>query len=221
MCFNKPVTLGILLLELSTALLLQLRGRSVQHYQLFYVFALMEALQYVQHHYLDQCDHWINQVTTIATYAHICFQPVSVNIYAFKWEPNRDLGRAMVRLSILSGVMMLLRLPYLGVSQRLGQVLSFLGPQFIPEPSAAGSAAGCAAAAEPICGPLLCSRTGAAHLRWEVPLLPTTYALGGMSHHCLLLFGPALVSPGAQHRVRMFLILAAFLTGKGGLVVAR
>jgi hypothetical protein len=75
MCFTKPVTLGILLLELATALLLQLRGRSIRQYQLFYVFALMEALQYAQHLYLDQCDHWVNQLSTILTYAHSASSP--------------------------------------------------------------------------------------------------------------------------------------------------
>jgi hypothetical protein len=138
-----------------------------------------------------------------------------VCLFAFKWEPNKDLSQAMLRLTILSGIMMLLRLPYLGVTQRLGSIFSFLGPQFIPEMAAAGTAAGCGAARDCVCGPVLCSRSGSAHLRWEVPLLPTSYMLGGMSHHCLMLFGPALVSPGVYHRHRTLLIIVAFLTGEG------
>lgn len=172
MCFTKPVTLGILLLELATALLLQLRGRSIRQYQLFYVFVLMEALQYAQHLYLDQCDHWVNQLSTVLTYAHICFQPVSACHFAFKWKPNKDLSQAMLRLTILSGIIMLLRLPYLGVTQRLGSIFSFLGPQFIPEMAAAGTAAGCGAARDCVCRPFLCSHSGSAHLRWEVPYCP-------------------------------------------------
>jgi hypothetical protein len=34
----------------------------------------MEALQFLQYMVLDQCDHWLNKVTTVLSYIHICFQ---------------------------------------------------------------------------------------------------------------------------------------------------
>jgi hypothetical protein len=33
-------------------------------YQLFFVFSIMEALQYLQYFVVDDCGHWLNQLTT-------------------------------------------------------------------------------------------------------------------------------------------------------------
>ena len=170
MCFTKEVTVGMMAINLSMALFLQLRGKGFRRYQIFYVFFIMELLQYLQYLVLDDCGHWLNRLTTILAYVHVCFQPVSVNYYAFGWEPNRDVIKTVVRLGLVGGFLMLVRLPYLGISQFLSEKLSWMGNEF-PDNSMAGTPETCARTA--MCGPELCARTGNAHLRWEVSLRST------------------------------------------------
>lgn len=49
MCFTERVTLIMMLVTLGTALLLHAKGCGFRRYQIFYVFFLMERLQYVQY----------------------------------------------------------------------------------------------------------------------------------------------------------------------------
>ena len=165
MCFTNEVTVGMMAMNLSMALFLQLRGQSFRRYQIFYVFFVMEVLQYCQYLTLDDCSHWLNRLTTVLAYVHVCFQPVSVNYYAFGWEPNGDVVKTVVRIGLIGGSLMLVRLPYLGISQFLSEKLSWMGNEF-PDNSMAGTPDTCARTA--MCGPQLCARTGNAHLRWEV-----------------------------------------------------
>lgn len=111
---------------------------------------------------LDQCDNPINQWSTRLAYLHVCFQCVSVNYYAFAWEPNQDVVKLVIRLCTLGGVLMMLRLPLFGVNEFLHEKFAFLGQEF-PNASWGGTPEGCGLTA--LCGPQLCTKTGAAHMR--------------------------------------------------------
>lgn len=202
--------MGMMVMNLIMALFLQLRGQGFRRYQLFYYFFAMELLQYCQYFVLDECDHWLNQWTTILSYAHICFQPVSIIYYMVGWEPNRDVVKTVVRLGLIGGSLLLIRLPYLGISQFLSEHLSWMGKEF-PDNSMAGTPEACARAA--MCGPQLCARTGNAHLRWEVPLLPATYFIPGDFMHFFLCFVPLIVVPGYVHLGRLCILVLTFLLG--------
>jgi len=210
MCFTKEVTVGMMAMNLSMALFLQLRGQSFRRYQIFYVFFLMEVLQYCQYLTLDDCGHWLNRLTTVLAYVHVCFQPVSVNYYAFGWEPNGDVVKTVVRIGLIGGSLMVVRLPYLGISQFLSEKLSWMGNEF-PDNSMAGTPDTCARTA--MCGPQLCARTGNAHLRWEVPLLPATYFIPGDFMHFFLFFIPILIVPGHYNMDRIVMLVVSFVTG--------
>jgi hypothetical protein len=165
MCFTKEVTLGMMAMNLSMALFLHLRGKGFRRYQIFYVFFIMELLQYLQYLVLDDCGHWLNRLTTVLAYVHVCFQPISVSYYVLGQEPNFDVVKTVIRLGLIGGFLLVIRLPYVGVSHFLGEHLSWMGKEF-PDNSQAGTHESCYRTA--MCGPELCARTGNAHLRWEV-----------------------------------------------------
>jgi len=210
MCFTIEVTMGMMAMNLSMALFLHLRGKAFRQYQIFYVFFIMELLQFLQYLVLDDCGHWLNQLTTVLAYVHVCFQPIAISYYVLGPEPNIDVIKTVIRLGFIGGCMLVIRLPYLGVSQFLSEHLSWMGNEF-PDNSQAGTHESCSRTA--MCGPQLCARTGNAHLRWEIPLLPSTYFIPGDFMHFFLFFMPLILVPGYVHAQRLGLVLVTFLLG--------
>lgn len=66
--------------------------------QIYYVFFVMELLQFLQYFVLGDCGHWLNYWTTVLSFAHVCFQPTAINVYVFRNEPNRDVARVSFSL---------------------------------------------------------------------------------------------------------------------------
>jgi len=64
-----------------------------------------------------------------------------------------------------------------------------------------------------MCGPTLCARSGAVHIRWEIPLLPPTYLLAGPSSHFFFFMIPQLIAPGYLHPARILYIISLILAG--------
>lgn len=101
------------------------------------------------------------------SYVHICFQPLSVNVFLFRNEPNKDVVKTVHRLCILVGVLAVLRLPYLGLAYLPASIREWLPG--LPDLSLAGTSTVCSW--ESICGPQTCTTKGNLHLAWTVPLL--------------------------------------------------
>lgn len=97
----------------------------------------------------------------------MCFQPLSVNIFLFRHEPNRDAARAVHGLCILAGVLGALRVPYLLLGHLPAAAFRWLPG--LPDLSLAGTPAVCAW--ETVCGPRTCTTRGNLHLAWALPLL--------------------------------------------------
>ncbi|KAI8468690.1 MAG: hypothetical protein J3K34DRAFT_426270 [Monoraphidium minutum] len=205
MCFTQRITGGMFALCFGTAAVLTRRGRPWRQTQLFYVFAAMELLQYLQHMVVDDCSSRLNFWTTLLSYAHICFQPLSICVYAFRTEPNRDVAKFVQLSAAFAGVLALLRVPYLGIGFLPASLRAILPG--LPDPSLAGSACDW----EWCCGPRTCTTTGKLHLAWEVPLLPPSYFLPSGTFHFLFIFGPLLLAPGqfTKHRRAMAALLLA------------
>jgi hypothetical protein len=90
-----------------------------------------------------------------------------VNTFIFRNEPNKDLGRTIRRICILSGCLAMMRLPYLGIAHIPDWVRTWV-PE-IPDVKLAGSPEVCAW--ESLCGPKTCAVRGALHIGWTLPLL--------------------------------------------------
>lgn len=174
---------------------------------MFWYFGLIEFLQLAQYMVADQCDSRLNQALTYAAYLHVAFQPWVVNNYfwgGFK-RTRGDLVNFILRLSLVGGVMMMMRLP--------GMPLGLLGDyahNAIPDlPPSSMHGQGCHYL-EANCGPKLCSVTGQAwgHISWSVPLLPSTYFVPGASMHAILFFLPTLIAGTWPARALMLAALA-------------
>lgn len=209
MCFNQPITALMAGINLSTAVWLTSKGRPLVQTQVCYAFFVMEFLQFLQYFVADDCGSRLNQITTILSYIHICFQPFIVNSFLFRHEPNRDTGRGISRLCLLGGVLMALRLPQLGLGYTPAW-LRALVPE-LPDPALAGSPAVCAW--EWTCGPRTCAVTGKTHIAWELPLLPPTYFLPSGFFHFFAMFGPPLLVPGVWMGMRRFGYSVLLVTG--------
>ncbi|KAI8468691.1 MAG: hypothetical protein J3K34DRAFT_426271, partial [Monoraphidium minutum] len=195
MCFTQRITGGMFALCFGTAAVLTRRGRPWRQTQLFYYFAAMELLQYLQHMVVDDCASRLNFWTTLLSFFHICFQPLSLCTYAFRAEPNRDVVTFVTLSAAFAGVLSLLRVPYLGIDHVPSSLRALLPG--LPDPSSAGSACEW----EMCCGPRTCTTSGKLHLAWEVPLLPPSYFLPSGAFHFLCVFGPLLLAPGQfKHR---------------------
>jgi hypothetical protein len=83
MCFTQEVTVGLLVFCFVTGTTLKALGFSFRQYQIFYVFCLMECIQLGQYLTLNDCSSRINQALTLLGWVHVCFQPLSLNYFAF------------------------------------------------------------------------------------------------------------------------------------------
>ncbi|KAI8468692.1 MAG: hypothetical protein J3K34DRAFT_470577 [Monoraphidium minutum] len=207
MCFTQRITGGMLSLCLGTAAVLTLRRRPWRQTQVFYVFAVMELLQYLQHMVVDDCASRLNFWTTLLSYAHICFQPLSICIYAFRTEPNRDVAKFVQLSAAFAGVLALLRVPYLGIGFVPPSLRALL--PWLPDPALAGRACEW----EMCCGPRTCTTSGKLHLAWELPLLPPSYFLPSSAFHFLFIFGPLLLAPGQFTKYRREIAAMLLITG--------
>ncbi|GBF93605.1 hypothetical protein Rsub_06325 [Raphidocelis subcapitata] len=209
MCFNAEITAFMLVLNLATGLYLSKRGSGWRRTQLFYVFFLMEVLQLIQYAVVDDCSSIINKAVTLLSYIHICFQPLSVNLFLFRNEPNSDVGKLIYRLCILAGVLQVARVPYLLVNY-LPSSLWELVPG-LPDPALAGTGAVCSW--ETCCGPQTCTTRGKLHLQWSLPLLTPSYFIPSGFIHFFVFSGPALLAPGVWHPERLAFFAASFFLG--------
>ncbi|KAI8471998.1 MAG: hypothetical protein J3K34DRAFT_415356 [Monoraphidium minutum] len=209
MCFTIQITAAMMVLNLGTAVFLTSRGHWLPRTQLFYTFFLMELLQFLQYLVLDDCNHWLNQLTTVLSYIHVCFQPLSVNMFLFQNEPNRDATRTIYKLCLVTGVLGVLRVPYLGLAHLPPAALELVPG--LPDLKLAGTQAVCAW--ETVCGPRTCTTRGNLHLAWSLPLLPPSYFIPSGFVHFLMFFAPAFVMPGTWSFVRKVFAVVVVITG--------
>lgn len=203
----------------------RLRGPGVCLY-----FAVMEALQFLQYFWVDQCGHPMNAALTYLAFIHISLQPLAVNWYFFGGEAAGDgpyacsarllhlsgrpahvgaarqaMARFILRLSLLAAVLLLLRLPLLP-GGLLGARASAAIPDF-PASSTAGVSCG---PLDVLTGANTCTFSGPRHLAWRVRLLPSSYFLPGGFVHFFLFYCPVLLAADPPSKALMALVL---LTG--------
>lgn len=211
MCFNKELTGAFTLFSVSVGLYVVTgRGmwkniakwRRLRTSLVFFYFALMEGLQFVQYLVIDDCESKINNFMTQLGWYHIAWQPLFSN-FAFsaldaksvRGTQHYNTWNFILWFSFIVGLMTAARmfLPALfpGLIAKVGEDL----------------AAMCTENVEGVCGPITCTYTGVYHLRWTFKMIKPTYIFPSLSLHFLNMF----VAPILQGNWIGSVIL--FLTG--------
>lgn len=123
-------------------------------------FTLMEALQVAGYAVVDRCGTPENRAVTLASYLHIVFQPIVINLFALELVPETVKKQARgwaVGLAATASAVMLLQLAPI-------------------------EALGTCSPGTPLCAPSLCTVSGDWHIAWNVPynglFVPFEQALG-------------------------------------------
>lgn len=118
-------------------------------------FTLMEGLQALSYPVIGLCNSSLNQVLTLASFVHIAFQPLFINMVMMYFIPPTVRAKIAPAVYCLCGIAALVT---------LGQMYPF-------------SWAGHCIANVPLCGSPLCTVEGIWHLAWNIPLNGLTNTL--------------------------------------------
>jgi hypothetical protein len=185
MCFNKEMTGGFTVFSVLTGLWVlsgqgfwksYSRRERIRVGLVFFYFAVMEGLQFVQYFVLGQCNSRMNVLTTQLGYYHICWQPLFSNI-AFSGLSNKHQAtwNFVILFSAVSGGLMALRMLIPSVFPGLFD----LAPSFVSI---------CDEEANGICGPETCAFPGVFHIQWSFRLVKASYVLPCVWLHFMNMF---------------------------------
>jgi len=107
-------------------------------------FALMEIIQFFQYKVINQCNNINNILLTKLGYAHICFQPLFVNLWLFAFTKNHNF--TYIYMSFIAGLLLLSRLFFVSDDEL------------------------CDFKNEPLCGKRTCAVSGEKHIAWNIRL---------------------------------------------------
>jgi hypothetical protein len=209
MCFNKEFTLAFT--ALSTGLgawVLNGKGiwdverwRRLRIASMFFWFALMEFLQFIQYLVINDCSNPVNIFWTTFGWIHIAFQPFFSNLAMSALNKGNlrkerdETWQFIFRYCFVGGALMSLRI---------------LIPLFFwPDPASHGVLQQCSGEVEELCGPRTCSTTGVFHIQWTFKMLKAGYAFPGIAFHFLAMF----IAPILMGQTVGTIVL--FLTGPG------
>ncbi|KNC55202.1 uncharacterized protein AMSG_12392 [Thecamonas trahens ATCC 50062] len=192
-CFNQPMSGAFALMGLASSAWVYYRTSNTALASGIFFFFTMEALQFVQYFYIDDCESDINRWLTLAGFLHICLQPYFTHVInaslttAPKYLYQYDIIK---RLCLLGGGMLFAR-----------YFMAEWNPASVAQPvtSAFGEWAGLTPPAnacvtsEWLRGEKLCTYSGKYHLAWSVPMSDPTYWTPGAAIHSFLMFGPFFV----------------------------
>eukprot|EP01104_Vermistella_antarctica_P006776 TRINITY_DN17480_c0_g1_i1.p1 TRINITY_DN17480_c0_g1~~TRINITY_DN17480_c0_g1_i1.p1 ORF type:complete len:281 (-),score=86.45 TRINITY_DN17480_c0_g1_i1:15-836(-) len=152
-------------------------------------FFVMEALQFFQYFWIDDCASPINQVLTLFGFFHICFQPFFCHLI------NSGLTKSP---KFLTQYDFLLKLCLLGGAMYFGRYfLTSLNNHAthsdFTDWSGGEIEEGSVKTEEWIRGEVLCTYNGKHHLAWSLPMAEPTYWIPSGAIHSFLMFGPFFV----------------------------
>jgi hypothetical protein len=209
MCFNKEFTLAFTVFSSGLgAWVLKGRGvwdmerwRRLRIASMFFWFALMEFLQFIQYLVLNDCSNPVNIIWTTFGWIHIAFQPLFSNLAMSALSKDNlrkerdETWKFIFRYCLVGGALMSLRI---------------LIPLFFePDPANKGILQQCTEDVEELCGARTCSTAGVYHIQWTFKMLKAGYAFPGIAFHFLMMF----VAPILMGQVLGSIVL--FLTGPG------
>lgn len=157
--------------------------KSTKNYDMFsgvIYFVLMEALQFFQYWYIDDCANPINQWLTVVGFLHICFQPYFTHLmnFAVVRRPEKvAVGNAIKRLCLLQGLYMFSRWVFVDMEN---MDLSCNAHDWVSGESS-------------------CTYMGNVHLAWKLPLRTHSYFWPCNNIHFFMMFAPFLVNLKTIH----------------------
>jgi hypothetical protein len=190
MCFSPQMSGLFSILGLLVAYWVYSQTRNVDMTMGVVYFVLMEALQYVQYQFINDCKDPTNQFLTVVGFAHICFQPYFTHLmnFAVVEKPEKvAVAMAIKKLCLIQGVYMFSRWLFVDLEN-----LDL----------------GCAAH-DWVSGDSTCTYMGNVHLAWKLPLRTHSYFWPCNNIHFFMMFAPFLVM-GWQMAVPGVIL---FLTG--------
>ena len=177
MCFSQEMSGIFSVIGLAIAWFVWTKLQNVNMTIGVLYFVGMEALQFFQYMWIDQCDSSINQWLTVVGFAHICFQPYFTHLmnYAMFRNPIKIAqGQLIGRLCLLQAVYMFSRWVFVDM-----ETLELNKP---------------CADQDWINGQRLCTYMGNFHLAWELPLHSVSYFWPSNNIHLFMMFAPFLAT---------------------------
>ena len=192
MCFNKELTFIFSITSLGVALwamtgkgfwkdMEKWRRRRVE--ACFAYFCLMELLQFIQYLVIDQCDNYVNTISTALGYIHICWQPLFTNLIMSALDrKNLDKSRdntwsVIFKACFIIGFFMAARIiiPAIVTPYALER---FFHP--------------CYTEMDGLCADRnswrTCSTTGIYHIRWNFKMIRSSYLFPNIGLHFITMF---------------------------------
>jgi len=199
MCFSQPISLFFTIFGFALAQIYRYKNREWKdpNFWRFIIcldfFTSMEALQFVQYFWLDQCDSPINVFLTYLGFFHICLQPLVFN-WGCSWRVSRHNRR------VVDTVIVPLCLVFTAF---------FISRVFLADEIP------CIVGVEPLCGHDTCTFMGSIHLTWRLKVRAANlWTPGGWAHH-FMMFAPPLFTGNPGTAVFLFItgpIFAHFIT---------
>jgi hypothetical protein len=146
-------------------------------------FSLMEGLQTATYTVIDACGTPANQLLTILSFVHICFQPFFINLISMSFIPPSVRHRVAPSVYVLCAMSAFVMLAQL-------YPFNWLAPCEI---------------GDVLCGDRLCAITGTWHIGWEIPYRMLGF-LGGFPTY--LIVGFALPLLYGSWRMTLFHFIA-------------
>ena len=176
-------------------------------------FVVMEALQFFQYMFIDDCDSRVNQALTLFGFFHITMQPMFCHILnsGLTSSPRiRGIWDSIIKLCFLGGLLYFGR--YFIADWSSAPISSDFTDWVKAEPLV-----GSYRTPEWIRGEKLCTFRGKYHLAWSVPLYEPTYYSPSGAIHSFLMFAPFFTVKSNAWIQGVFLfvtgpLLASFIT---------
>ena len=158
----------------------------------FFTMEFLQGLQYfvIADNYDDdaKCNQWINQVLTLAGFAHICLQPYFchvINASLTKSEKYLWQYRCIKRLCLIGGFLLFCRflLAHYNIESTMFGVSNTMDAGFL-----AGADTG--KSTEWLRGEKICTFNGKYHLAWSIPMADPSYLVPGAQIHSFLMYAP-------------------------------
>eukprot|EP00039_Didymoeca_costata_P017971 m.331587 g.331587 ORF g.331587 m.331587 type:complete len:297 (-) comp16757_c0_seq1:84-974(-) len=188
MCFTGEMSGGFALFGLvMCAYVYRLTGNLQLTVGIFYFF-LMEALQYFQYWYIDDCKNPMNRFLTLVGFAHICYQPYFTHVLnsaLCRSKTTLTMYVAILRLTLIGGTLLYLRYVFSDTATQ-----HFAPISRIDMKTGQAMLANETVSTEWLRGEELCTVSGKYHLAWVVPMSDVSYYTQSSAIHSFLMFAP-------------------------------
>lgn len=184
MCYGIGMSLLFSISGFTTSFYLKLNNASFHFYFPIAYFSLMELFQAIQYLSVANSLHSLNTVFTIASYIHICFQPIFFNMFQYGYSNNNAniYYRIVYPLCFLGGLGMLMKM------RDISTVYDNLYEYFLDYHSITGCNCNNYVDFFESNKTLAFIDSADNHIGWEVNLHKPTYCTYGMNLHFFLTF---------------------------------